>query len=142
MGTRADFYEGRGEQAEWLGSIAWDGYPEGIPEEIKRATDSEVFRAALARFRETREDWTNPEQGWPWPWETSHTTDFSYALDEGKVWASCFGSCWELATEWESRDEEDETCKGPIFPNMKDRQNVAWDKRSGIMLVTERRVVN
>jgi hypothetical protein len=30
MGTRADFYVGRGGQAEWLGSIAWDGYPSGI----------------------------------------------------------------------------------------------------------------
>lgn len=30
MGTRADFYVGRGEQAEWLGSIAWDGNPGAI----------------------------------------------------------------------------------------------------------------
>jgi hypothetical protein len=29
MGTRADFYVGRGETAEWLGSIAWDGNPGG-----------------------------------------------------------------------------------------------------------------
>jgi len=30
MGTRADFYVGRGKTAEWLGSIAWDGYPAGL----------------------------------------------------------------------------------------------------------------
>jgi hypothetical protein len=30
MGTRADFYVGRGETAEYLGSIAWDGYPDGL----------------------------------------------------------------------------------------------------------------
>ncbi len=28
MGTRADFYVGLGEQAEWLGSVAWDGNPD------------------------------------------------------------------------------------------------------------------
>jgi len=26
MGTRADFYVGMGKDAEWLGSVAWDGY--------------------------------------------------------------------------------------------------------------------
>lgn len=31
MGTRADFYIGRGENAEWLGSIAWDGDPWPTP---------------------------------------------------------------------------------------------------------------
>ena len=30
MGTRADFYIGKGTDAEWLGSIAWNGYPDGI----------------------------------------------------------------------------------------------------------------
>lgn len=30
MGTRADFYVGKGPNAEWLGSTAMDGYPEGI----------------------------------------------------------------------------------------------------------------
>jgi hypothetical protein len=30
MGTRADFYIGRGTEAEWLGSVAWDGYPGGV----------------------------------------------------------------------------------------------------------------
>ena len=26
MGSRADFYIGEGTEAEWLGSVAWDGY--------------------------------------------------------------------------------------------------------------------
>lgn len=30
MGTRADFYKNiEPEKMEWLGSIAWDGYPKG-----------------------------------------------------------------------------------------------------------------
>lgn len=33
MGTRADFYVGRGTEAEWIGSIALDGYPDGIPDD-------------------------------------------------------------------------------------------------------------
>lgn len=30
MSTRADFYVGRGAEAEWIGSISWDGYPDGV----------------------------------------------------------------------------------------------------------------
>lgn len=30
MGTRADFYVGTGANAEWLGSIAYDGHPDTI----------------------------------------------------------------------------------------------------------------
>ena len=30
MGTRADLYIGRGTDAEWIGSVAWDGYPSGL----------------------------------------------------------------------------------------------------------------
>lgn len=30
MGTRADFYVGRGKDAEWIGSVAFDGYPDGF----------------------------------------------------------------------------------------------------------------
>jgi hypothetical protein len=40
MGTRADFYiaiEGETPHLEWLGSIAFDGYPEGIPPSVWRA---------------------------------------------------------------------------------------------------------
>lgn len=43
MGTRADFYVGRGESAEWLGSIAWDGYPSGIDyQDVLRPADEEL----------------------------------------------------------------------------------------------------
>ncbi len=83
MGTRADFYIGRGANAEWLGSIAWDGYPSGIPASLLNAPSEEAFRRELALFAEKREDWTAPEQGWPWPWDNSQTTDYAYAFDGG-----------------------------------------------------------
>lgn len=159
MGTRADFYVGRGKQAEWLGSIAWDGYPDGITpsgdelmppsvpgagQEYKRidwpagahlfdATTELEFRARVVRFFLHREDVTLPEQGWPWPWEDSSTTDYAYAFDGGKVWASCFGTEWFDATKPQPEDER--RWKVAVFPNMKDRQNVTMGKRSGVIVV-------
>lgn len=82
MGTRADFYVGRGVDAQWLGSIAYDGYPDGTPELAIVAVTEEAFRAKVEHV---------------------------------------------LSTE--------ESAKSAVFPNMKDRQNVAWDKRSGIMII-------
>src|SRR5688572_27138674 len=98
MGTRADFYVGRGPDAEWRGSVAWDGHPDGIPDAIKEATDREAFDRAVHDFARGREDWSSPDHGWPWPWDDSNTTDFSYAFDGGKVWATCFGRGWFEAT--------------------------------------------
>jgi hypothetical protein len=169
MGTRADFYVGRGETAEWVGSIAWDGYPEGImphAAEKKRAwvdgplmpaaakwpvgahlfdaTTEQEFRERVARFFEYREDVTLPENGWPWPWENSQTTDYAYAFDGGKVYASCFGHQWfdplnpPTIDDEDSDDDSDGTMEGgkvATFPNFKkDRHAPAGDKRSGVMV--------
>jgi len=41
MGTRADFYVGIGPEAEWVGSIAYDGYPDGVIADYK--TDVSEF---------------------------------------------------------------------------------------------------
>src|SRR5205085_462948 len=90
MGTRADFYVGRGEGATWLGSIAWDGYPEGGVAELLGIKDKHAWMAAVHRFIVSREDGTTTDLGWPWPWEDSNTTDFSYTWDDG-VWVTCFG---------------------------------------------------
>ena len=68
----------------------------------------------LALF--ARDDKSLPEDGWPWPWDTSSTTDYAYAFDDGKVYASCFGGSWFVATE-ECPDED--RGDGAVFPNMK-----------------------
>ncbi len=101
MGTRADFYIGRGPDAKWLGSIAYDGYPDGIsvdnnPESshMLGAETEEEFREELSKFFKIRDDLTLPEQGWPWPWENSSTTDYAYAFDDGHVFISYFGRGW------------------------------------------------
>ncbi len=133
MGTRADFYVGRGEKSEWLGSIAWDGYPEGIDDAVLKAKTKQTFRGAVRKFFKGRDDVTLPTQGWPWPWETSATTDYAYSFDGSRVSASCFGGPWFKPTA-EQPDKDD----GPsaIFPNMKAHQRVTTGKRSGIIVIS------
>jgi hypothetical protein len=137
MGTRADFYVGRGETAEWLGSIAWDGYPDGIDKQVLGCQSVEAFKHAVADFLKARHDKTLPEQGWPWPWETSSTTDYAYAMDSGVVYASCFGGPWFECTTPEAQPPEDdnETNKA-IFPDMSGaKQRAKFGAHSGIMVI-------
>lgn len=134
MGTRADFYVGRGEQAEWLGSIAWDGYPSGMPPELLRSPDADDFRQRVAAFLVMRDDATLPARGWPWPWEYSRTTDYAYAHDDGKVWASYFGHSWFDPIM--SEPQEEDGLGKAVFPCMKSRQNVRLDRGSGLIFVT------
>jgi hypothetical protein len=67
MGTRADFYVGVGPEAEWLGSIAWDGYAgaENPNCGLMRAKTEEEFRKEVDGIRASRDDFTAPEDGWP-----------------------------------------------------------------------------
>ena len=134
MGTRADFYVGRGESAEWLGSIAWDGYPDGIAVELHAARTEADWRAAVERFLSGRDDASRPAEGWPWPWDTSATTDYAYAFDNGRVHASCFGGKWYRSTSKKLAD--DGSGKVAVFPDMKDKARVVLSgKRSGLIVI-------
>ena len=141
MGTRADFYVGRGELAEWIGSIAWDGYPEGIKPTVLNALYEQRFRDAVKDFLAEQEDngSTAPEMGWPWPWTDSRTTDYSYAFDNGKVWASCFGHAWFDPSKQMTDDDVEENEKSPKvdFPNMKEKQKVTYGPRSGLLFIVK-----
>ena len=133
MGTRADFYVGRGPDAKWLGSIAWDGYPDGIPKPLLACTTVSGFRRSVANFLKDREDKTLPENGWPWPWETSSTTDFAYAFDGGMVHASYFGSAW-----FNPKRKMPDEPKGEkaIFPDMsKIKQRAKFGAHSGVIVI-------
>lgn len=139
MGTRADFYVGRGESAEWLGSVPYDGYPDGIPIDIVRPKDAASipeadFRVAVAQFLTEDDGATTPEMGWPWPWDTSHTTDYAYAWDGGCVWACCFGHRWYLANDPALNDDETDA-KEAVFPDMSSRKAVTFGKRSGLIVI-------
>lgn len=86
MGTRADFYVGKNRSAEWIGSIAMDGYRDGIDDTVLGAISEGEFRSAVQRPFEGRGDVTLPSNGWPWLWPTSKVTDCSYWFFQGAVW--------------------------------------------------------
>lgn len=132
MGTRADFYVGRGKSAEWLGSIAWDGYPKGIDKQLLDCTGEAAYRHAVKAFL-TKNDGILPEAGWPWPWEDSFTTDYAYAFENEKVWATD-GPLWFDPTV--PVPDLRAPRKKVVFPNMKSRKQHA-DKLgiSGMMIL-------
>ena len=132
MGTRADYYVGTGKDAEWIGSIAWDGYPAGIAGAIKEAQNEALFRHAVAEFLRGRDDATIPTDGWPWPWKDSSMTDFAYAFDGERVLCSRFGSPWQAAMEYEDREEDLGKVK---FPDMTDVQKVTFGPQSGLIVI-------
>jgi hypothetical protein len=127
LGTRADFYIGTGKDAEWLGSLAYDGYRIDEMDEkdsakgddnaacwaIKTAVTDEAFRAAVSRLLDLNDDATKPEQGWPWPWNDSNTTDYAYAFADG--------ACKTFT---------DDT----VWPDMSECKNVTYGHRSGLLI--------
>lgn len=136
MGTRSDFYVKRGEDAEWIGSFAWDGYPGGFDASLYGVTTEQAFREWVATEAAKRDDFTHPDQGWPWPWETSHTTDFAYAFDEGRVWVADFGKGWVAwRPEFMLEDDSFENQPRVVFPDMSDRKAVTYGKRSGTITI-------
>lgn len=121
MGTRADFYVGKGKDAEWLGSIAWDGYRSGIPGYILKATREEDFRKAVEVFLTERDDARFAKDGWPWPWNTSEITDCSYWFFDGAChdeWGGCYARCDQ------GKPEEGSAGEPIAFPDMSARKNV------------------
>lgn len=116
MGARADFYVGTGNDAEWLGSVAFDGYEWAEDPEcfIMQAKTEDEFRAVVANMLNKRDDATYPNDGWPWPWNDSKLTDFTYFFDNGTV------SC----------DDRDD------WPDMSAVKNVQlFGNRSGLIVI-------
>ena len=128
MGTRADFYVGLGVEAEWLGSIAWDGYK--IPNEVMQAQDESDYRSAVRLFIASRDDGTTPDDGWPWPWDDSGTTDFAYMWTDEKVHIFDFGHAVDEIDD----DYDDDAPKAP-FPDMSGGKGVTFGPRSGIIVL-------
>lgn len=136
MGTRADFYVGRGKNAEWLGSIAYDGNPETRLPELE-ATDEAGYRACVEKILSDEDRATRPDQGWPWPWNDSGGTDCAYAWDGGEVWSAWFGARWliraqALDPERDGAELGKDTC---VFPDMSARKNVTFGRRSGLLVI-------
>lgn len=139
MGTRADFYAGKGKDAEWLGSIAWDGYE--VSGYIRAAKTEANFRKAVAAFLSKRDDATLPAQGWPWPWDDSSTTDCSYWFFDGKCWeedTDHYVPCGIDRPEFDYDSPEERAWFAQFerieFPDMSARKNVTLGKRSGVLV--------
>lgn len=133
MGTRADFYSGGTDPATmvWLGSIAWDGYPDGLPSVLLRhAPDEATWVLYVATFLGDRPDATLPRQGWPWPWDDSRVTDYAYTWTEDTVLVSNFGNEWFAVDD----DERTPVCAAS-FPDMAEVKNVTWGERSGVIVL-------
>lgn len=145
MGTRADFYVGKGEQSEWLGSIAMDGYPDGIPDNLLACTNKEVYRDFVTVFLSRCDHATLPEMGWPWPWDDSRLTDFSYTFVNGEVKIVTLGKALSLK-EYESYDFDAEPYihhlkRELYFKDMSSVKNVNFGKRSGLIVIQAGKIV-
>lgn len=92
------------------------------------------YNEAVQNFLDSRDDATKPEQGWPWPWDDSRTTDYAYAFRDGQVVAWCFGRGPFLAAE--AQPEELGEGKNTCFPNMAEQKKMTMGKRSGLIVFT------
>jgi hypothetical protein len=140
MGTRADFYLGKNKDAQWLGSIAWDGYRDGIPDAILLSQHETDFRLHVKDFIASRDDGTKPEMGWPWPWETSETTDCSYWFFDDQVWEEHQDHYCPVTDSYPETDKAYESrAKGREridYPDMSKLKNVTLGPRSGVIVMT------
>ena len=154
MGTRADFYVGRGRHARWIGSVAYDGYGVATagtekpfqPNDktiraIAEAKSAHAFERAVTRYVKERDHGTLPGDGWPWPWEDSCTTDYAYCFDinKGRVLHYCFGARIIRRPSRSKRGAKHVTLtytkKKVTFPNMRDRMRVTLGPRSGLLVL-------
>jgi hypothetical protein len=108
---------GRGKDAEWLGSITNNGFPDRLPPMIMNAATEQEYRAGVRSLLELRADSHKPVDGWPWPWDDSTMTDFAYAWD-GQVLGTCFGGPWMTPND-EPPDEAAYITRGKVvFPRI------------------------
>ena len=134
MGTRADFYIGIGPDAQWLGSIAWDGQPSSF-RHILASKNEAMYESRVKRMFAGRDDSTLPHQGWPWPWNDSRTTDYAYAFHDGIVWTHGYGPNDESQC-WRRRGRQDQPSR---FADMSKTRNIAMGtSRDSIMIVRVR----
>lgn len=93
MGFRADFYLERGIDAVWLGSLRKNGAPKNL-ERVLYGIDNSCQYLRAVRFAVESGDGVLPSEGWPWPYKSSHDTDYTYTFAGKKLWVSCYGSPW------------------------------------------------
>lgn len=103
MTTTADFYDGRGPHAVWLGSLQGDADPATVRSVacgrlLLDATDPLTYTDAVTDLLDV---WTDedhghgyhPHGGWPWLWPDSRDTDWVFTFVHGRVWITT-GRAW------------------------------------------------
>ena len=103
--ARADFFLSRGGDAEWLGSIAWGGYPDSAAiHTIAGASSPEDYASRVAALLNATEGSTSPTRGHDAPWPgvghassraayytgrgTGKTIDYVYVWEGGKCYCT------------------------------------------------------
>lgn len=99
MGTRAQFFVGNPEDVEnrrWLGTTAWDGYPDGWIAPLAKVMSEEGFVNAVKDLAGSRDDFCDPaKHGFPFPWtDDLFLTDYTYAWFDGRVMMTCYHRGW------------------------------------------------
>jgi hypothetical protein len=106
MTTTADFYDGRGQSAVWLGSLQGDADPETVRTVacgrlVLDATDPFTFADAVTDLlavwgEEDLGHGYHARDGWPWLWPDSRDTDWVFTFVHGRVWITT-GRAWQPA---------------------------------------------
>lgn len=99
MGTRAQFFIGDPmdiTSREWLGTIAWDGYPDGECEGLVGCKNQRAFKNFIRYTLAKRDDFCDPKKrGFPFPWVNNlFLTDWTYTWWDGRVQISSFNRGW------------------------------------------------
>jgi len=111
MGTRAQFFIGDPrniETREWLGTVAWDGYPDGdIGEILLGANTERKFRNRIKKIANNRDDFCDPQKyDFPFPWKNDlFLTDCTYAFFDGDVQFTYYHHGFEPLTKYLKDDE-------------------------------------
>lgn len=150
MGTRADFYVGlTPQQGDYLGSIAFDG---DEIDECAISRTKEEWCAAVRRFIASRDHGSFPvRDGWPWPWNTSATSDCAYTFADGRVFAAVHSpEVWVPFDELVAANNSDDpdaaydALTGPLaqFPDMSGIKRATFGSRSGLMVFDAQRLID
>ena len=82
MGTRADFYIKGNDGMKWIGSLMENGEPWNIDLNILIQINKVMFEELVKTFLIMRV--YSERKDWPWLWQDSFMTDYSYIFDEEK----------------------------------------------------------
>jgi hypothetical protein len=108
MTTKADFYDGIGRHAVWLGSLQGDAHPDTVRAVacgrlLLEATDPLTYTDAVTDLLDVWADEDHgygyhPRDGWPWPWPDSRETDWVFTFTHGRVQIT-IGRAWPAVAE-------------------------------------------